>query len=276
MTTKTSKDKPQKKIDTLTSLSTYKQDVEKMSQGEFAYHINNYQYKMNIELYWLAHIFNKRFNENSLSFMEVVELASSSELGVADAKRDEKLYPKIPFSIFLYMQDFWDKELTDLQDTWKVDPLDLAIMAVEEQESSMHQAGWVYHILKSVLGDLHDRAGYEALIDEAREVIDDGDSVKVPQQFGQLLTINLTMFKNKMRIDDEIDHELRSVNVNVYQENHKSATAKLKKGLTSLKSKKSTAKTIAVELTADELSVLTAKSMEHYLKTKKKAALAAI
>lgn len=276
MTTKASKNKPQKTIDTLTSLSTYKQEVEKMGRGEFAYHINNYQYKMNIELYWLAHIFNKRFDENSLSFMEVRELAALSKLGLADAKRDEKVYPKIPFSIFLYMQDFWEKELAELQDTWKVDPLDLAIMAVEEQESSKYQAGWTYHILKSILGDLHDRAGYEALIDEARDVIDDGDSVKIPQQFGQLLTINLTMFKNKMRIDDEIDHELRSVNIDIYQENHKSATAKLKKGLTSLKSKKSTAKSIAVELTADELSVLTAKSMEHYLKAKKKAALAAI
>lgn len=254
----------------LDELSNYKEKMECLSREDFSYYLSQYQYKMDLPLLWLPKIYANIFADEKLSFEDILVLAKNTPL--ADKHKETGWYYQLPLFFCLYMEAFWDNQIDELKGQWNVDPLDFAIMTIEYQQQSSYAHGWAYHTINSVLDISSTKI--EDLLHEANEVLEDGDSVKVPVQFHTLLTINKATYLNKKRIKEASDDVFKHCCAGFYKHYMIAGQDKLKKALKKLGTKPDPKKLVDVSLSVSELTALTAKSEHDYVKRQTRKPLA--
>ena len=243
-------------------IKNYQKYVSKMSKADFSYHLKMYEHQMRLPVFWIVKIFDKHFDEDVKSFSSVLELADEAQKPTTDFNQ-----PSIPF--LMYMNDFWAAELKELQETWVVDKLDFAIMACQHQIELEYRQGWSYYTVRDFLEGLS-LDEVTDLLAEAMSIIDAGDSIKLNQEFYWLVTIKNSMIHNQGKIKD---HTHIKLNRNIYIMHDaylKSADAKLKKAAKIMAQKGATEKSVSIELTADEIEVLTSKTEKSSLEKQRR------
>lgn len=244
---------------TIAEVENFQKEIDAMSKESFAYYVYNYQSRVNIPMLAMAAIYNDKFNTSLSSYKEVVELMESSDERLKEVAADTEWYTEVPIFFYRYMKYFWEKALLELQLSWEPDPLDLAIMITEYQREQQYSIYWPFNVIKMFYGTTKPNDILNSLVLEAREVLDDGDSVKKGTEFYWLLAISMGSYLNGLRLTEAVEYKLKRDYSLLYQNYRKSADNKIKKA--------ATGKTIkAIKFNKDELVVLRFKNENNFIK----------
>lgn len=254
----------------------FKRQIESLSQKSFAYHLYNYQSTVGIPFMALTKIFNARFGTNLTDFQDVIALMKTSDEFIADNEGDEPSYPKAPIAMYLYMKAFWDRQLLTLKNDWNIDSLDLAIMIIEHQRDANYSPMWSNHLLRKVTTPEISRDEANKILNQAIEVLDNGDSVKQPAEFFWLLTVNTAVYLNELRLKERVEQCVRSNCMTIYRTYRTSADNKLSKlaSKSLTKAGDGTAKGSDIKFSKDELLVLKVKGEKQFIAKTLKEVLA--
>ncbi len=243
-------------------LDNYSKIIRLMNKNTFAYHVYNYQSKVNSPIMAMCFIFNDHFDVNIIDFKEVVALMKESDEYLSDRSSDTKKYPKVPIFFYKYMKGFWERALSKLQEKWKPDPLDLAVLTVEYQREQNYSVYWSVNLMKLFFGASKQKETLKDLVSDAQKILDDGDSIKRPQDFHWLLGISMGGYLNALRLKEDVEWQLRSQYSFLYQKHKNSADNKIKKSVKDAVNNVSK----PITFTPNEILILKYKNEADYIK----------
>lgn len=253
----------------ISDIGDFEKKVMAMSKEEFAYYVSLYQEKLNLQLIWFLRIFNKHFGVELTEFSELTALAKAFEDSLPVVKYSN--YHLVPLSMFIYLKKFWIDELTAIKENWVIDPLDFAVLVAEHQRNESYQRNWSYRTIKEFVSEPLSKEAVDKLIDDAYDILDDGDSMKVPEYFCRLVAVNMSLYLNFGYVERGVEKELSDCIQDKHKTIIKRAENKLKKAALEINEDSYKQKKIAIEFTADELLALTVDSHKYLHKVKRDA-----
>lgn len=240
--------------------------ISAMPANELAAYICNYQAKTQLPVSSLVIIFND-ITGQKLGFSDydkIIELANTYQVS-NDSDYPDWMNYKIPMDFYFYMQPYWTKKWLELKQSYKPDYLDLAMLAVEHGRENRYKKSWASYIVSEFLDISHQEA--KTIIDEATELLDEGETTKTTKGFSQLLAIKHASYINKVCIETwALRFDIKSFKEQ-HERHQKSALKKIKTAAT--KAQKQGSEKLAVNLSIDE-ALSFSQSIEDYEKREKK------
>ena len=227
-------------------------DALTTSKVDFAQELIVYQVEIDLPAIWCLYIFNKKFDEGVSDCWAINALAKKSKVAQPD-------YARSSLAFLTSMKEFWAESLIDLQDSWHVEPLDLAVMAYKHQLTLNYKPSWSYFLLTFFFGEKSASLPISELQVQAQQALDCGDVVKLPFEFQKLIVIKHSTYLTDIKIESlqkAAKTKLAKDKNNAYLN---AVGDKLKAAASAIKTRASSDKTAQVELTDAEIKFLLTK-----------------